>query len=97
MSSLLKRLLTVLVLLQWHAHAESLVMTRAEYLDRVSTVWHGQIITVSACFPFEHQIAFTKWIDSFPKPYQVAPVDDDWYSFPVKLPGKAYWKNIELK
>jgi hypothetical protein len=79
MFSLLKRLLIVAVLWPWHMHAESLVISRAEYLDRVSAVWHGQIIAVLACFPFEHQTASTKWIDSFPKPYQVAPVDDDWY------------------
>jgi hypothetical protein len=79
MSFLLKRLLIVAVLLPCRLHAESLVMTRAEYVDRVAAVWNGQIIAVLACFPFEHQTASTKWIDRFPKPYDVAPVDDDWY------------------
>ena len=60
-------------------NAKSHQLTRAAYLDRVQAVWAAQIVAVLLDWPFEHQVASTAWVDQFPKPYNVAPVDDDWY------------------
>ncbi len=69
----------VTLLLSGIAAAAPRSFTHAEYVDRVQAIWAGQIIAVVACWPFEHQTASTVWIDSFPKKYTVAPIDDDWY------------------
>jgi ADP-ribosylglycohydrolase len=79
MSPFFSRLLFAYALLAAGASGETWMLSRAEYLDRVSAIWQGQMIAVLACFPFEHQTASTEWIDRFPKPYSLAPVDDDWY------------------
>jgi len=57
----------------------TLQLTRAEYEDRVQAVWTAQIAAVLMAWPHEHQVASTLWLTNFPKPYKVAPVDDDWY------------------
>lgn len=59
--------------------AETLVLTRAEYEDRVNAIWHAQLISVLLTLPFEHQVAATEPIRAFPKSYSSAFVDDDWY------------------
>ncbi|HVY68980.1 MAG TPA: hypothetical protein VHH73_03585, partial [Verrucomicrobiae bacterium] len=59
--------------------AASLALTRADYIDRVQAVWTAQICAVLLAWPHEHQVSSTLWLTNFPKPYTVAPVDDDWY------------------
>src|SRR5687767_6754929 len=61
------------------AQAETLKLTRTDYVDRVHAVWVAQIAAVLAAWPFEHQTASTLWITNYPKKYTTAPVDDDWY------------------
>jgi hypothetical protein len=62
-----------------HAIAATLRLSRADYLDRVQAVWTAQIIAALMTFPHEHQVASTVWLDQLPRPYALAPVDDDWY------------------
>jgi hypothetical protein len=57
----------------------TLQLTRADYGDRVQAVWTAQIVAVLLAWPHEHQTASTLWLTNFPRPYTVAPVDDDWY------------------
>jgi len=54
-------------------------LSRADYADRAQAIWSAQIAAVLMGFPFEHQVASTVWVDRYPKPYDAAPVDDDWY------------------
>ena len=60
-------------------------LSKAEYEDRVSGAWTGQIIATLMAFPFEHKASSAAWIDDYPKPYSAAPVDDDWYYEMVAL------------
>ena len=62
-------------------------LTIAEYEDRVLAAWTGQIIATLMGFQFEHKTASTLWVDHFPKAYEVAPVDDDYYYELVALRG----------
>jgi hypothetical protein len=59
--------------------AEVLRISHENYRDRVEAVWTAQIVAVLLNWPFEHQTASTLWLTNYPKPYTVAPVDDDWY------------------
>ncbi|HEU0040668.1 MAG TPA: phosphatidylinositol-specific phospholipase C/glycerophosphodiester phosphodiesterase family protein, partial [Verrucomicrobiae bacterium] len=54
-------------------------LSRADYTDRVQAIWTAQIAAVLIGFQFEHKVASTIWVDQYPKRYEVAPVDDDWY------------------
>ena len=72
-------LLLFLLATQASGRAESLKLSRADYLDRVHAVWVAQIAAVLADWPFEHQTASVLAITNYPKKYTVAPVDDDWY------------------
>jgi hypothetical protein len=65
-----------LTLSGWSA---TLRMTPDEYRDRVEALWTAQIVAVLMNWPFEHQTASALWLTNYPKPYTVAPVDDDWY------------------
>lgn len=57
----------------------ALVLTRADYQDRVHAAWLGQIIGVLVTLPYEHKVSSVLPLRSFPKPYSAAMVDDDWY------------------
>ncbi|MEO6740702.1 MAG: hypothetical protein ABIP20_10645 [Chthoniobacteraceae bacterium] len=59
--------------------AEPLRLTRAEYADRAHAAWIAQMAAVFLGFPFEHQTASVEWVSKYPKPYDHAIVDDDWY------------------
>lgn len=50
-----------------------------DYEDRVKAAWMAQMIACMMGWQFEHQTASTEWMDTFPKRYSVAPIDDDWY------------------
>ena len=54
-----------------------LVMTRADYEQRVEAAWLGQIIGVLMTLPYEHQVSSVLPLSAFPKPYTSAIVDDD--------------------
>ncbi|MEP6662869.1 MAG: phosphatidylinositol-specific phospholipase C/glycerophosphodiester phosphodiesterase family protein, partial [Verrucomicrobiota bacterium] len=54
-------------------------LSRADYEDRVEAAWTAQIIACLMGFQFEHKVASTTWVDQYPKNYDTAPVDDDWY------------------
>jgi hypothetical protein len=51
----------------------------SDYQDRVEAAWTGQIIAALAGFQFEGKPASTVWVERFPKLYDSAPVDDDYY------------------
>ncbi len=59
--------------------AKEVQLSRADYEDRAKAVWTGQILAVLMGFPFEHNPASTQWVEGFPKKYEYAIVDDDWY------------------
>jgi hypothetical protein len=61
------------------APAKTLRLSLAEYQDRIQAIWTAQIAAVLMGFQFEHKVASTEWVDHYPKPYDCAPVDDDWY------------------
>jgi hypothetical protein len=61
------------------AKPKTIQISRADYLDRVDAIWTAQIAAVLMGFQFEHKVASTEWVDHYPKPYDTAPVDDDWY------------------
>lgn len=77
--SILGTATAVILLTTLIATAGPLRLSRAEYEDRAQAVWTAQIIAVLMGFPFEHHVASAIWIDRFPKPYDHAIVDDDWY------------------
>ena len=58
-----------------------LKLTRAGYRDRVHAAWLGQIIGTLAGFQFEGKVASSSrvLVDRFPRRYDAAPVDDDYY------------------
>jgi hypothetical protein len=71
-----------------HAMASNAVqLTRVDYEDRVKAAWTGQILAVLMGFPFEHKPASTQWVEEFPKKYEFAIVDDDWYYEMVAIRG----------
>ncbi len=72
-------LVIVSAILSTATAAETFTLTRADYEDRVNAIWHGQLISVLATLPFEHQTASVEEISGFPKSYTEAFVDDDWY------------------
>src|ERR1041385_6599818 len=61
------------------APTKTLQLSVAEYQDRVQAIWTAQIAAVLMGFQFEHKVASTEWVDRYPKHYDCAPVDDDWY------------------
>ncbi len=69
------------------AQRAPLRLTIGEYEDRVQAAWTGQIIATLMGFQFEHKTASTQWVDRFPRPYDTAPVDDDYYYEIVALRG----------
>jgi hypothetical protein len=76
----MKRILPVAALLLCSfAEATTVTLTRAEYRDRVEAIWLAQIIAVKVAWPHEHKVASTQWLDKYPKHYDHAVVDDDWY------------------
>lgn len=58
-----------------------LTLSMADYEDRVRGAWLGQIIGTLAGFQFEGKVASSPLVlvDRFPRPYESAPVDDDYY------------------
>src|SRR5688572_14878973 len=61
------------------ARGAEMVLSKADYLDRVHAVWVGQIAAVLMTFPQEHNVASTLWLTNYPRVYTHAIVDDDWY------------------
>ena len=57
----------------------AVTLSRADYEDRVLGAWLGQTIGTLLGFPFEHKPASAAWVDRYPKPYDFAPADDDYY------------------
>jgi len=79
------------------AGPDPLVLTRADYEQRVQAAWLGQIIGVLMTLPFEHQVSSVLPLTSFPKPYTAAIVDDDWYYEMVAVRGfEAYGPNMTV-
>ena len=72
-------ILIVFVALIARPQAAMLVLSKADYLDRVHAVWVGQIAAVLMTFPQEHNVASTLWLTNYPREYKHAIVDDDWY------------------
>ena len=61
------------------SRAATLQLSRLNYVDRVQAAWTAQIVACLMGFQFEHKVASIEWVDSYPKEYKTAPVDDDWY------------------
>ena len=61
------------------ASAQTLAISREDYVDRCNAIWHGQLIAVFLTLPFEHRTAAVEPITGFPRPYTQAWLDDDWY------------------
>ncbi len=63
------------------AQTAHLKLSNAEYEDRVRGAWLGQIIGTLMGFQFEGKVASSPrvLVDRFPKDYDAAPVDDDYY------------------
>ena len=57
----------------------TLVLSRAEYLDRVEAIWTAQMIAQMTGVRFEHQPASTLPVTPMTHPKGHAPVDDDYY------------------
>ncbi len=70
---------SLVILLSRAPASEVFTLKRADYEDRVQAIWTAQIIAVIIGWPYEHKTASTVWLDRFPHPYAVAPIDDDWY------------------
>jgi hypothetical protein len=72
----------------------SLILTKAEYADRVKAMWLGQLIAVHMGWDFEHKPAAVKEVTGY-SPRRLedirnnggARVDDDWYYEMVALKG----------
>ncbi|MBI3693613.1 MAG: ADP-ribosylglycohydrolase family protein [Acidobacteria bacterium] len=72
-------LFAALVALSAAQQNKPLKLSLSDYQDRVQAAWTGQIVATLMGFQFEHKTASTIWVDRFPKKYEVAPVDDDYY------------------
>jgi len=68
-----------ILFLAFSLSAQTVSITKAEYIDRCNAIWTGQIIATLVGFPFEHMTAAVKDVHDFPRKYTSAPVDDDWY------------------
>jgi hypothetical protein len=67
--------------------AQALRLPRTDYEDRARAAWTAQIIGTLMGFQFEHKPAAAAWVDRFPKKYEHAPADDDYYYELVALRG----------
>jgi hypothetical protein len=61
------------------ARHKQLVMSRAEYLDRVEAIWTAQMIAQWTGLQFEHQVASALTNTPLRPSKGCAPVDDDYY------------------
>ncbi|MFB3826509.1 MAG: ADP-ribosylglycohydrolase family protein [Bryobacteraceae bacterium] len=78
----MKRILTFLTFSTLAAaQTRPLVLSRSEYEGRVHGAWMGQVIGTLAGLPFEGRPASSPLVrvETFNKPYQSAPIDDDYY------------------
>jgi hypothetical protein len=64
---------------QTESSSKSLVLSRAEYLDRVQAIWTAQMIAQMTGVRFEHQPASTLSVTPMTHLPGYAPVDDDYY------------------
>ncbi len=76
------------------SNTETIVLTKADYLDRIKAMWTAQLVAVHMGWDFEHKPAAVKDISGYTdnrlKAIQVnggAEVDDDWYYEMVALAG----------
>lgn len=82
----MRHILTILILSALAAgpaicQVKPLQLSKVEYEDRVRGAWLGQIIGTLAGFQFEGKPASSPLVrvEAFNKPYESAPVDDDYY------------------
>jgi len=64
---------------QTESPSKFLVLSRAEYLDRVQAIWTAQMIAQMTGVRFEHQPASTLSVTPMTHLPGYAPVDDDYY------------------
>jgi len=80
------------------SQAKVLRLSIKDYQDRVQAVWVSQMLGAMMGWPFEHKVASVSWVDSFPKKYSHAPVDDDWYYEMVAIRAfEKYGINMTVK
>ena len=61
------------------ASSRAVVLSEADYRDKVLASWLGQIIAVMMGLDFEGKPASVEWVDRYTRDWPHAPVDDDWY------------------
>jgi ADP-ribosylglycohydrolase len=69
------------------ADHKQLVLTRAEYEDKIQAAWLAQIIGVLVTLPFEHKVSSVLPLNTYPVKYSKAIVDDDWYYEMIAVQG----------
>jgi hypothetical protein len=80
------------------SQAKLLRLSIKDYQDKVQAVWVSQMLGAMMGWPFEHKVASVSWVDSFPKKYSYAPVDDDWYYEMVAIRAfEKYGINMTVK
>jgi hypothetical protein len=75
----MRTIIAFVTLLGLAAPALGAHLSRAAYEDRVHAAWLAQILATLMGFRYEHKVASVRRIDTLPRPYKAAPVDDDWY------------------
>jgi hypothetical protein len=58
---------------------QTFTISKKEYEEKVQAIWLAQMLGVIMGWQFEHKPAAVAWVDEFPKPYEYAPMDDDWF------------------
>jgi hypothetical protein len=84
----LKLLLVLLLsslLIKPVAAQQTFTISKKEYEEKIQAIWLAQMLGVIMGWPFEHKPAAVEWVDQFPKPYEYAPMDDDWFYEMVAL------------
>ena len=61
------------------ASSRAVVLSEADYRDKVLASWLGQIVAVMMGLDFEGKPASVEWVDRYTRDWPHAPVDDDWY------------------
>ncbi|NJN28544.1 MAG: hypothetical protein HC819_22500, partial [Cyclobacteriaceae bacterium] len=61
------------------------LLSKQEYEEKVQAIWLAQMVGAMMGWQFEHKPAAAVWVDSFPKKYDAAPMDDDWFYEMVAL------------
>ncbi len=59
--------------------AQTLSLSRVEYIERARAIWTAQMVAQQLALPFEHKPAAAVDVRDYPKPVTQVGLDDDWY------------------